>query len=76
MRKRILILVSILISSIPLCANGGIHWGWNGSGTDPVVITLKNDADIILKKENLVLRFVDESVIVSCDYVLYNQQNE
>lgn len=76
MRKRILILVSILISSIPLCANGGIHWGWNGSGTAPVVITLKNDADIILKKENLVLRFVDESVIVSCDYVLYNKQNE
>lgn len=76
MRKRILILVSILISSIPLCANGGIHWRDNGSGTDPVVITLKNDADIILKKENLVLRFVDESVIVSCDYVLYNKQNE
>ena len=76
MRKRILILVSILISSIPLCANGGIHWGWNGSGTAPVEITLKNDADIILKKENLVLRFVDESVIVSCDYVLYNKQNE
>lgn len=76
MRKRILILVSILISSIPLCANGGIHWRDNGSGTALVVITLKNDADIILKKENLVLRFVDESVIVSCDYVLYNQQNE
>ena len=76
MRKRILILVSILISSIPLCANGGIHWRDNGSGTAPVVITLKNDADIILKKENLVLRFVDESVIVSCDYVLYNKQNE
>ena len=76
MRKRSLILVFILISSIPLCANGGIHWGWNGSGTDPVVITLKNDADIILKKENLLLRFVDEFVIVSCDYVLYNKQNE
>lgn len=40
------------------------------------MITLKNDADIILKKENLFLRFVDESVIVSCDYVLYNKQNE
>ncbi len=76
MRKKILILVSILISSIPLCANGGIHWGWNGSGTASVVITLKNDADIILKKEKLLLRFVDESVIVSCDYVLYNKQNE
>lgn len=75
MRKKIYIVVCILISSIPLFANGGIHWWWNGSGTNPSVITLKNDSDIILKKENLILRFVDDCVIVSCDYVLFNKSN-
>ena len=76
LKKILFIILCILTASETLFANGGIHWWVNGAGTDPVVITLKNDADIILKKENLVLRFVDESVIVSCDYILYNKQNE
>lgn len=63
------------MSSISLYANGGIHWWQNGTGTKPSVITLKNDSDIILKKENLILRFVDDCVIVSCDYVLFNKSN-
>ncbi|MBR4004456.1 MAG: hypothetical protein IKI90_01265, partial [Treponema sp.] len=54
-------------------ANGGIRWYWNATGTPPAEITLKNDADISLKKENLTLRFVDDSVIVDCDYILFNK---
>lgn len=54
-------------------ANGGIRWYWNATGTPPAQITLKNDADISLKKENLTLRFVDDSVIVDCDYILFNK---
>ena len=73
--KKIIILICILISSIPLFANGGIHWWENGTGTKPAVISLKNDSDIILKKENLVLRFIDDCVIVSCDYILFNKSN-
>ena len=55
--------------------NGGIRWNWNGSGTPPATITLKNDAEISLKKENLTLRFVDDCVIVYCDYILYNKSS-
>lgn len=73
MKRKILALLCMAIGSLPLCANGGIHWGENGSGTHPAVITLKNYSDIILKKENLALRFVDDAVIVSCDYVLFNK---
>lgn len=76
MKRKMLILLGLLVLvSAPLFANGGIHWWINGSGTNPSVITLKNDSDIILKKENLVLRFVDDCVIVSCDYVLFNKSN-
>ena len=74
-RKMLTILGLLVLVSAPLFANGGIHWWINGSGTNPSVITLKNDSDIILKKENLVLRFVDDCVIVSCDYVLFNKSN-
>ena len=74
-RKMLTILGLLVLVSAPLFANGGIHWWVNGSGTNPSVITLKNDSDIILKKENLVLRFVDDCVIVSCDYVLFNKSN-
>ncbi len=76
--KRLIFILLLLASSFSLHANGGIHWWENGTGTsEPAVIILKNDSDIILKKENLSLHFVDDSVIVNCDYVLNNRsENE
>ena len=65
----------LFVFSLEGFANGGIRWYWNGSGTPPATITLKNDADISLKKENLTLRFVDDFVMVGCDYVLYNKSS-
>ena len=73
---KIITLLFILFWSATIAfANGGIRWYWNATGTPPAQITLKNDADISLKKENLTLRFVDDSVIVDCDYILYNKSN-
>ena len=59
-KKALKSLVLFLILSYPLSANGGIHWWRNGTGAEPAVITLKNDPEINLKKENLTLRFVDD----------------
>ena len=75
MKRVLFVLLCIAANSALLFANGGIHWWANGSGTKPAEITLKNDSDIVLKKENLTLRFVDDSVIVVCDYVLFNRHS-
>ena len=75
-KKALKSLVLFLILSYPLSANGGIHWWRNGTGAEPAVITLKNDPEINLKKENLTLRFVDDSVIVTCDYVLSSKSKK
>ena len=75
-RKILKVFCLFLVLSSSVYANGGIHWWANGTGTPPAVITLTNDSEISLKKENLALRFVDDTVIVSCDYVLFNRHKE
>ena len=75
-RKILKVFCLFLVLSSSVYANGGIHWWANGTGTPPAVITLTNDSEISLKKENLALRFVDDTVIVSCDYVLLNKHKE
>lgn len=76
MKKIIFYVLLTFICLSSLAANGGIHWWENGTGTsEPATITLKNDSDIVLKKENLTLRFIENSVIVSCDYILLNKNS-
>lgn len=75
MKKTFSLITCIILSVSSVFANGGIHWWENATGTPPAKITLKNDSEITLQKEDLSLRFINDEVIVLCDYTLLNKSS-
>ncbi|MBP5403162.1 MAG: hypothetical protein J6Y36_08405 [Treponema sp.] len=74
--KKLFVLCAVvaLTASFSLFANGAIAYDWvEGSAQK---ITLTNDKNLHLKKENLTLKFEADTVLVTCEYLLENVSNE
>ncbi|MCR5614063.1 NADase-type glycan-binding domain-containing protein [Treponema sp.] len=66
--------VVALTASFSLFANGGVAFDWVEGSAEK--ITLTNDKDLHLKKEDLTLKFEGETVLVTCEYLLENTSKE
>ena len=73
--KKLSIFLIIFTLSLSLFANGGIPWEDVTIKDNGGRVSFKNDAEIKLSKENLNIHFVDDSVIVSCSYSLFNSSS-
>ena len=70
MKKFFLIVLIAVLLSTAVFSNGGIPWDFiNSQGAK---ITLTNDKDFHLQKENLEIRFVEDCALVICEYELAN----
>lgn len=69
-----LVLFFCCISSSSLFANGGIPWSYVDGSSGK--ITLTNDKDLHLKKEDLKIIFQDDKALVICEYNIENTSDE
>lgn len=73
MKKSIVVILLFLLPIICF-ANGGIPYNYIENGS--AKISLVNDKELILEKEDLTLKFEDDFVIVTCKYNLQNKSNK
>lgn len=73
--KKLSTFLILFTLNLSLFANGGIPWEDVTIKDNGGRVSFKNDAEIKLSKENLNIRFVDDSVIVSCSYYLFNSSS-
>ena len=76
MKKSVIFVAFLaLCLDIPIFANGGIPWDSVLIRDNGGKVSFKNDADIKLNSEDLKISFVDDSVIVNCEYQLFNKSD-
>lgn len=68
--KKYLVIVFLNLFNVLLFANGGIPY--NSIDAEPAKITLANDKELILDKEQLTIKFIDDFAIVKCKYEIIN----
>ena len=68
--KKYLVIAFLSLFNVLLFANGGIPY--NSIDAEPAKITLANDKELILDKEQLTIKFIDEFAIVKCKYEIIN----
>lgn len=68
--KKYLVIVFFNLFNVLLFANGGIPY--NSIDAEPAKITLENDKELILDKEQLTIKFIDDFAIVKCKYEIIN----
>lgn len=68
--KKYLLITLLNLFSVFLFANGGIPY--NSIEAEPAKITLVNDKELILDKEQLIIKFIDDFAIVNCKYEIIN----
>ncbi|MBO4386059.1 MAG: hypothetical protein J5817_03490, partial [Treponema sp.] len=61
--KKYLVITLLSLFNVFLFANGGIPY--NSIDAEPVKVTLVNDKELILDKEQLIIKFVDDFAIVT-----------
>ena len=71
--KKIFLLLALAISGTFIFANGGIPYNFIENGS--AKISLINDKELILEKEDLTIKFEDDFAIVTCKYNLKNNSN-
>ena len=69
--KKYLVITLLSLFNVFLFANGGIPY--NSIDAEPVKVTLVNDKELILDKEQLIIKFVDDFAIVTCKYEIINK---
>lgn len=73
MKKISFILLLLILSGICF-ANGGIPY--NSIEAEPAKVTLVNDKELILDKEQLTIKFIDDFAIVTCRYEIINKSKK
>ena len=68
--KKYLVIAFFSLFNVLLFANGGIPY--NSIDAEPAKITLANDKELILDKEQLTIKFIDDFAIVKCKYEIIN----
>lgn len=72
--KRIILRLLLVCAAAAASANGGIPWESIEPGA--ARITLKNDRNLLLEKEDLTISLEEDAAVVTCEYVLTNTLRE